>query len=181
MVPTLFFYQLVLVALVWLCVMLHWAGPRGPATCPPPSEPTPPKPKRHREPTPFAGLTTKPHCDTCEHGTAPRPPAPSTPPPRIVPTRGRRRQVDTSTHFCPNPDCAYRGWVGWGNLRANGHPSGSPWRHCCVWSAVVIFSRPSGPCSMASGSRSSLSCVSSRASERSHWGGPGTARGRWIR
>jgi IS1 family transposase len=31
-------------------------------------------------------------------------------------------------HFCPNPDCAYRGWVGWGNLRANGHPSGGPWR-----------------------------------------------------
>jgi IS1 family transposase len=51
-------------------------------------------------------------------------------------TRGRRRQVDTSTHFCPNPDCAYRGWVGWGNLRANGHPSGGPWRQllgiaCC--------------------------------------------------
>jgi IS1 family transposase len=43
-------------------------------------------------------------------------------------TRGRRRQVDTSAHFCPNPDCAYRGWVGWGNLRANGHPSGGPWR-----------------------------------------------------
>jgi len=43
-------------------------------------------------------------------------------------TRGRRRQVDTSTHFCPNPDCAYRGWVGWGNLRANGHPNGGPWR-----------------------------------------------------
>src|SRR5215510_15080530 len=128
MIPTLFFYQLVLVALVWLCVMLHWAGPSGPATCPPPSAPTPPKPKRHREPTPFAGLTTKPHCDTCEHGTAPRPPAPSTPPPRIVPTRGRRRHVDTSTHFCPNPDCAYRGWVGWGNLRAHGYPSGGPWR-----------------------------------------------------
>jgi len=43
-------------------------------------------------------------------------------------TRGRRRQVDTSHHFCPNPDCAYRGWVGWGNLRANGHPNGGPWR-----------------------------------------------------
>jgi len=41
--------------------------------------------------------------------------------------------VDTSTHFCPNPDCAYRGWVGWGNLRANGHPSGGPWRQLlCV-------------------------------------------------
>jgi len=51
----------------------------------------------------------------------------------MVSTRGRRRQVDTSTHFCPNPDCAYRGWVGWGNLRANGHPSGGPWRQLlCV-------------------------------------------------
>ena len=48
-------------------------------------------------------------------------------------TRGRRREIDTSRHFCPNPDCAYRGWVGWGNLRANGHPSGGPWRHLlCV-------------------------------------------------
>jgi hypothetical protein len=43
-------------------------------------------------------------------------------------TRGRRRHVDTSHHFCPNLDCAYRGWVGWRNLRANGHPSGGPWR-----------------------------------------------------
>src|SRR5438128_7369387 len=133
MVPDLFFYQLVLVALIWLCVMLHGAWPSDPATCPPTPEPTPPVPKRHRAPTPFAGLTTKPHCDTCEHGTAPRPQAPSTPPPRIVPTRGRRRQVDTSTHFCPNSDCAYRGWVGWDNIRANGHPSGGPWRQLlCV-------------------------------------------------
>jgi hypothetical protein len=36
-------------------------------------------------------------------------------------------------HVCPTPDCAYRGWVGWGNLRANGHPSGGPWRQLlCV-------------------------------------------------
>jgi len=36
-------------------------------------------------------------------------------------------------HFCPNPDCAYRGWVGWGNLRANGHPNGGSWRQLlCV-------------------------------------------------
>jgi IS1 family transposase len=48
-------------------------------------------------------------------------------------TRGRRRQLDTAHHFCPNPDCAYRGWVGWGNLRANGHPNGGPWRQLlCV-------------------------------------------------
>src|SRR5215468_5036248 len=133
MVSHLFYYQLALIALVWLCLMLHWAWPSDPATCPPPSAPTPPKPKRHREPTPFAGLTTKPHCDACAHASAPHAETPSAPPPRLVPTRGRRRQVDTSTHFCPNPDCAYRGWVGWGNLRANGHPSGSPWRQLlCV-------------------------------------------------
>src|SRR6266699_2444441 len=113
MVSHLFFYQLVLVALVWLCLMLHWAWPSDPAAvCP-----TAP------EPTPFAGLTTKPPCDACAHASDLRSEAPRTPPPRIVPTRGRRRQVDTSTHFCPNPDCTYRGWVGWGNLRANGLPT----------------------------------------------------------
>src|SRR5437667_5140028 len=111
--------------------MLHWAWPSDPATCP--MTLPPPRPKRHRDPKPFAGPTTQPHCDACEHATAPRPQAPSAPPPRIIPTRGRRRQVDTATHFCPNPDCAYRGWVGWGNLRANGHPNGGPWRQLlCV-------------------------------------------------
>jgi len=133
MVSHLSFYQLVLIALVWLFVMLQMAWPSAPAAAGPPPELPPPVPKRKRERKPFAGLTTKPHCDACEHGTAPRPQAPSTPPPRIVPTRGRRRQVDTSTPFCPNPDCAYRGWVGWGNLRANGHPNGGPWRQLlCV-------------------------------------------------
>jgi len=133
MVPDLFFYQLTLVALVWLCVMLHGAWLSDPAPCPLTPEPTPPVPKRHREPQSFAGLTKKPPCDACEHASVPHSEAPSTPPPRIVPTRGRRRQVDTSTHFCPNPDCVYRGWVGWGNLRANGHPSGGPWRQLvCV-------------------------------------------------
>jgi len=50
----------------------------------------------------------------------------------MAPTRGRPRQVDTSHHFCPDPDCRYGGWVGLGNITANGHPSGGPWRqlHC---------------------------------------------------
>src|SRR6266436_1390537 len=127
MVSHLFFYQLTLIALVWLCVMLRWTWPSDPATCPPTPEPTPPGPKRNRERKPFAGLTTKPHCDACAPASDLRPEAPCPPPPRIVPTRGRR-QVDTPTHFCPHPVCAYRGWVGWGNLRANGHPNGSSWR-----------------------------------------------------
>jgi IS1 family transposase len=129
MVSHLFFYQLTLIALVWLCLMLHGAWPSdSAAVCPTPLAPPPPRPKRRRQPKPFQGLTTKPLCDVCEHALDPHPHAPSAPPPRLVPTRGRRRQVDTSMHFCPNPDCAYRGWVGWGNLRANGHPNGGPWR-----------------------------------------------------
>jgi hypothetical protein len=102
MVPALFFYQLVLVALVWLFLMLQWAWSSDrvmeQST---PSQPAPPRRTRSREPKPFAGLTTKPLCDACEHASAPYPHAPSAPPPRLVMARGRRRQVDTSRHFCP--------------------------------------------------------------------------------
>ena len=53
MVSHLFFYQLVLVALVWLCVMLHWTWPSDPAPVwPTTPEPLPPLRKRKREPTP---------------------------------------------------------------------------------------------------------------------------------
>src|SRR5262245_23573647 len=122
----LFFYQLVLVALMWLCLMLQWAWPSDNAAYPTTAEPPPPLPKRKHEHKPFAGLTRNPYCDACAHATAPRPQAPAAPPPRLVPTRGRPRQVDTSQHFCPYPDWAYQGWAGWGNLQANGHPSGAP-------------------------------------------------------
>src|SRR5712664_3386803 len=133
MVSDLFFSQLVLVALVWLCVMLHWAWPSDPtAVCPTIPEPPCPRPKRHREPPPFPGLTRQPPCAACEQAHAHVPQPPGCPPPRIVPTRGRPRQVETSRHCCPHPDCANQGWVGLGNLCANGHPSGGPWRqlHC---------------------------------------------------
>jgi len=129
MVSHLFFYQLVLVALVWLCVMLHWAWPSDPAAvCPTTPEPPGPLPKHHREPTPFAGLTCKPPCAACEQAHEHVSQPPGCPPPRIVPTRGRPRQVVTSFHFCPDVHCDYQGWVGLGNLSANGHPSGGPWR-----------------------------------------------------
>jgi IS1 family transposase len=158
MVSHLFFYQLVLVALVWLCVMLQWAWPSDSATaCPTTPEPPPPLPKRKREPTPFAGLTTKPPCDACEHPTDSRPQAPSAPPPRLVPTRGRRRQVDTSTHLCPHPDCAYRGWVGWGNLRANGHPHSGPWRQLLCVVCRRYFREPPG--TLFHGKRASVDLI----------------------
>ena len=63
MVSELFFYQLALIAMLWLCCMLQWVWPSDSATCPPTPAPTPPVPKHHRERKPFAGLTIKPPCD----------------------------------------------------------------------------------------------------------------------
>jgi IS1 family transposase len=129
-VSHLFYYQLALCVLVWLFVMLLVTEAK-------PGLPTPPvpaKPKRHRAraPKPFEGVTTKPHCALCERDTVhPTPPSPV--PPAPVPLTNRRpHTVDTSMHFCPHTACDYRGWRGLGNLRANGHPNGGPWRqfHC---------------------------------------------------
>jgi hypothetical protein len=33
-------------------------------------------------------------------------------------------------HLCPHTACDYRGWLGLGNLRAKGHPTGGSWRQC---------------------------------------------------
>jgi hypothetical protein len=85
-----------------------------------------------REPKPFAGYTRKPQCELCNPDIDFQPQVPNTPPPRLIFTRGRRRQVDTTGHFCPHAICSYHGWVGFGNIRANGHPNGRRWRqlHC---------------------------------------------------
>src|SRR5712671_3288014 len=135
MIPHQFFYLMVVLGLLWLFFMLHLAWPSPcPATPQRPAEPILPRRTRSSEPKSFAGLTHKPQCVACEQALpAPTVTAPAAPPPRITSTRGRKRQVDTGHHCCPNPDCPYRGWVGWGNLRANGHPSGGPWRQLlCV-------------------------------------------------
>src|SRR5713101_3519672 len=133
MMPDPLFYRLLLVGLVWLCLILHVVWPYDRASSGP-TTPRPAKapPKRSRDPQPFPGLTRKPPCAACEQAHEHEPQPPGCPPPRKVSTRGRPRQVDTSSHFCPHPHCASRGWVGLGNLRANGHPSGGPWRqlHC---------------------------------------------------
>jgi hypothetical protein len=123
MIPTLFFYELGLVALVWLFLMLYWLWPNDPAT----RYPTRPQPrvprKRSNEPKLFAGLTQRPHCALCEQDIMfPQVLPPAPPDPLPLPHR-RPRTVDTSRHFCPHDGCDYRGWLGLGNLRANGLPT----------------------------------------------------------
>src|SRR5881396_3692862 len=129
MIPQQFFYQLVVLGLLWLFVMLHYAWPSRCVASPhKPSKPLPPPRKRSSDPKPFPGLIRQPHCDACEQAVASHREPPCAPSPRLVSTRGRRRQVDTSHHFCPDPDCTYGGWLGLGNITSNGHPSGGPWR-----------------------------------------------------
>ena len=129
MVSHLFYYQLALLALLWLFVMLHLGWPRRSAT-PPPAPDTPMKPKRKRStgPKPFEGLTHKPSCACCEQDTGETNPVPPVRPDPMPSTHRRPRTVDTSMHFWPHPACDYRGGLGLNNLRANGHPSGGPWR-----------------------------------------------------
>jgi IS1 family transposase len=133
MVPTLLFYQLGLVALGCVFLMLCWLWPNAAATPHQPIVPTKPsRRKRSKAPKPFAGLTQRPQCALCEREATQAPEPPPAPPEPMPPTHRRPRTVETSQHFCPHGGCRYRGWLGWGNLRANGHPSGGPWRqfHC---------------------------------------------------
>jgi IS1 family transposase len=133
MVPTLFFYQLGLVALIYVFLLLCWLWPTAAAAPRQPIAPSkPPRRKRSHAPKPFTGLTQRPHCARCAHDAAHPPAPPPTPPEPMPPSHRRPRTVDTSRHFCPHRGCRYRGWLGLGNLRANGHPSGGQWRqfHC---------------------------------------------------
>jgi hypothetical protein len=133
MIPHLFYYQLVILVLVWLCVMLPHLWPTPSSGLPKrPADPIKPKRNRSSGPKPFVGLTHKPHCALCEQETVESAPAPPVRPDPMPPTKRRPREVDTSRHFCPHLTCDYGGWLGLNNLRANGHPSGGPGRqfHC---------------------------------------------------
>lgn len=118
-----------LLILLWLDVILVWAWPctrllRGRLA---PPRTAPPR-QRSGAPTPFPGLTAKPHCAACAEAPQASAALPSSPPPLLTSTRGRPRQVDASTQFCPQGHCASYGWAGRGNRQAHGHPNGSPWR-----------------------------------------------------
>src|SRR5688572_14080440 len=123
MQPDLAFSLIMGVVLLLLVVLTRWLW-RGGRAAPAATN----TPRASRDPKPFAGLTRKPECELCEQQGRSHPRAPGAPPPCMLLTRGRRRQVDTSGHFCPHAACAYHGWVDWGNIRANGHPNGRRWR-----------------------------------------------------
>ena len=91
MVSHHFVSHMVLFALIWLVVLLYLTRPKRLVTAPAaPALPEPRKSKRLRShaPTPFEGLTHKPHCALCERDTAsPQAASPVLPAP-MVPTTG---------------------------------------------------------------------------------------------
>ena len=88
-----------------------------------------PKPAR-KQPQSNLGPTKPPPCPACqaEDEAQKQIDATPVPPPPIEQTRGRPREVDTSSHYCPDDKCRYYGWAGLGNIRSNGHPNGGRWR-----------------------------------------------------
>ena len=96
----LLFHELLLFALLGLGLTLYriWhrsrpapdQGERKPAT----------QATRHsKDQQPFAGLTTKPHCEACEHTREPAAPPPPAPPPLLASKRGRPRKLDVHTRL----------------------------------------------------------------------------------
>jgi hypothetical protein len=53
-------------------------------------------------------------------------------------------------HFCPHPECDYRGWLGLHNLRANGHPGGGRGGSSTASAATGIFQNITARLFMAS-------------------------------
>src|SRR5262245_42692216 len=146
MAPNLWFYQLLLVALVLIFLMIHlWWPDHSRAIPHRPFKPDKPRRKCSKEPQPFTGLLHKPLCEACAQGAEARRKAPGgAPPPVVTFTRGRRRTVDMHAHFCPELDCSYHGWLGRGNIRSNGHPGGQPWRQLQCVSCQGYFSETYG-------------------------------------
>jgi IS1 family transposase/transposase-like protein len=89
--------------------------------------------RRRRKASEFEGLTKKPVCEMCEGMGEPKFEIPPIPP-LIKQQRGRPREIDTGVHYCPFPACRYYGWLGRGNIRANGYPNGGQSRqlYCVV-------------------------------------------------
>jgi hypothetical protein len=129
MLDHLGFDELLLLGLLWLLVVGY--GPwlqRQATTSQAYRQPAKRAKRCLKEPKPFVGLTQKPLCLVCEHAQEQAEPVRLPLPPLMAAMHGRRWTVPTQHHFCPMSTCRYYGWVGLGDIRSNGHPSGGLWR-----------------------------------------------------
>jgi transposase-like protein len=144
-VDNLLVHDLLLLVLLWLGGLRYkrWVRNRS-AICPTTRKTASPLHQHSQDAQPFPGLTYKLPCALCEQAPVSTPAAPRVPPPQLPSSPGRPRQVDTAAQFCPRPRCAYYGWVGRGNIRANGYPSGGRWRQFQCRSCQQYFLETQG-------------------------------------
>jgi hypothetical protein len=163
MVSHLFFYQLVLIALVWLCLMLHWMWPSAAATCPTTPEPTPQCPSaivsaNPLQASPQSLIATPVHTPATSAQRRPAPRHRASCPHGGAAARSTPRHTSARTQTVP---------IAAGSAGAISAPMAirvvAPGGSCCVSPVAVIFSRPSARSSMASAPPSSSSCASSPA------------------
>lgn len=88
--------------------------------------------------------TCKPDCPACRAEAQWPANPPARPAPRQKKKSGRPRGVNTDWHFCPNRACSHYGWVGLGNIVANGHPNGGRWRQLKCTVCGKYFAESSG-------------------------------------
>lgn len=129
--------QLVLMVILVLLMVNHWLGQRS-------SEATV-GPSRQPVHAPVTGRTCRPDCPACqaEAGQAQVTPPPC-PAPRQKQKAGRPRCVQTDWHFCPDRGCTHYGWVGLGNIVANGHPNGGRFRQLYCTVCGTYFAESTG-------------------------------------
>ena len=174
MIPHLFYYQLMVLGLLWLFVVLSlaWPSPSGPQA-PRPTIPSTSRRRRGKEPQPFGGLTHKPLCVLCDQeATHPTATASGTtrsdatdPPP---PTGHRLREALLSAYGLCLPRLVGAGQP----ARQTAIPAVARGVNATVRPAKATFQSITAPCSMASASRSTSSYTSSVASQRA-WASAG--------
>jgi hypothetical protein len=144
MVSHLFFYQLTLIALVWLCVILQWAWPSDSAAACPTT--LAPHPHGHSAIVSTHPLQASPPSRPATPVSTPPLPARSPPQLRHLASCPRGGAAARLTPRCisartrPVPIAA--GWAG-AISGPMAIPVAVPGGSCCVWSVVAIFSRPS--------------------------------------
>ena len=177
MAPPRLLSQLLLVALVLVCLLRHGWWPDAPRAIPQPLRPpAPPRRTCSPAPHPLPGCIPTPLCEACEQGANARSQAPGFPPPRIRCPRGRRRPVNPHSHCCPAPACTAPGGLGRGHIRAPGHPGSPPWRQLQGVFGEGAFAETPGPilhgqCSAPARLGRGIACLAAGLGSR------GTARG----